>query len=115
MTKRIYKQSIILLTVAILISFFLNWKELPISIFIGGIIALLNFKGLSWGVYGFLSTDGAKIKLILLSILRIAIIFTALLFIIYFRLVDIIGLLLGLTIVFIITLKEGFLYSSRDL
>ncbi len=115
MTKSIYKQSIIILTVAILVSFFFNWKKLPVSILIGGTIALLNFKGLSWGVNGFLSTDGAKIKLIFLSILRIAIIFAALFFIIYFRLVDILGLLLGLTLVFIITLKEGFLYSSRDL
>ncbi len=114
MTKRIYKQSIILLLVAAVLSSFYNWKEMPLSIFIGGAISLLNFKGLSWGVHGFLATGGAKGKLIFLSFLRLMGIFATLVFIIYFRLVNVIGLLAGFTTVFIIIVKESYLYTSRN-
>ncbi len=112
MVKTVYRQAIILILIASLIAFLVGWKKAPVGIITGGIIALLNFKGLAWGVNGFLTTDGARGKLIFLSLLRILVTFLILAFIIFYKLVDALGLLLGLSTVFVLILKEGLLYNK---
>ncbi len=113
MSKRIYKQSIIVLLIAVLLSFFLDGRTLPFSIIVGGIIGILNFRGLSWGVHGLLNTEGAGGKLLFFSFLRIVIIFSIIVVLIYFQAVNVLGLLVGFTVVFLVIIKESFL-SARS-
>lgn len=77
------------------------------SILIGGILGLVNLRGLARGVEGLISSYRPTGKIIFLSLLR----FTALAFILailfYYNAVDVLGILIGFTIVFAAIIKEG--------
>ncbi len=114
MLKAAFIQSVILLLISSILSFFFLSLEISVAIITGGIIALANLKGLSWGVNEFVAEEGGKIKLVFFSFLRIAAVFAVLIFLIYYKLINAFGLLFGLTIVFIMIVKEGFSSGQRD-
>lgn len=112
--KRIYKQSAFVLIPAAGFSALIEWKKLPVSILIGGILTLANLKGLAWGVEGLVSTgQQGKGKLVFFSLFRLFIVFVILLILVRLRLINIIGILVGLALVLVLLLKEGF-KSARE-
>jgi hypothetical protein len=114
--KRINKQSAILLIPVALLSAFIEWKKLPLSILLGGIVGLANFKGLHWGVTGLMNLEaagGARGKLVLFSLFRLLFIFLILGILVYLKLVNIFGVLTGLTVVFLLVMKEGFMEARK--
>ncbi len=116
MIKRINKQSIAVLIVAAILSSFFDWKKLPLSVLIGGALALANLKGIHWGVSALINPEEAseaKGKLVFFSMFRLLIVFVLLAVMLYFKLVNIFGVLTGLTIVFIIIMKEGLIASKK--
>lgn len=116
MVKRINRQSIYLLIPLAALSAFIEWKKLPISIIVGGLIALANLRGLQWGVTGIFRTEEAsesKGKLVFFSMFRLLLVFFVLAILLYLRLVNPLGILAGLTVVFLLIIKEGLKEAKR--
>jgi hypothetical protein len=111
--KRIYKQSAIILIPAAIVSAFFEWKKLPVSILIGGILALANLKGLVWGIQGLVGTEQASGKLVFLSLIRLFILFAILIVLFWLKLINVFGIFIGFTVVLVLLLKEGF-KSAKD-
>ena len=104
--KRIYKQGgIILLCLAVASAYF-DWKKLPLSILIGGLLGLANLKGLAWGLRDFAATRPTG-RVIFLSIVRFFVIGLILFIMALLNLINFIGILIGFTVVFVLILKEG--------
>ncbi len=112
--RKIYRQSAFILIPAAAVSAVIDWKKMPLSILIGGVLALANLKGLAWGVSGLIGSQKATIKLVLFSMIRFFIIFAVLLVLLLFGVVNIIGVIVGLTIVFTLFLKEGLKSAQKE-
>ncbi len=116
MVKRINRQSLYILIPLAVLSAFIEWKKLPLSIIVGGAIALANLRGLHWGVTGLFGSEEAsesKGKLVFFSMFRLLLVFIVLAILLYLRLVNPIGILVGLTVVFFLIIKEGFKEAKR--
>jgi len=116
MVKKINKQAVVVLAVAALISALIDWKRMPLGVIVGGVLALANLKGIHWGVTALLNPETAstaKAKLIIFSFFRLMLVFIILAILLYFHLVNIFGVLIGLTIVFVLIMKEGLIASKN--
>jgi hypothetical protein len=114
LVRRIYKQGIIILLPVAVISAFFEWKKLPISILLGGALGFANLKGLEWGLERIFVTYRPRGKLIFLSFFRFFILACILLILAILKLVNLFGILIGFTVVFILILKEGLLAATRE-
>jgi len=112
--KRTFKQASIILIPLSILSAFIEWKRLPLSILLGGILGLLNLKGLARGVEGLVGTHGQPGKLLFLSVLRLSILALILAILVISKLVNILGILIGFTVVFVSIIVEG-LKHAREL
>lgn len=111
--KKIYKKSAVILIILAALSCLIEPKKLPAGIIVGGILALLNIKGLAWGVEGLIGADKAKAKMLFLSQFRLVLLFAIITAIVYLRVVNVFGLLAGLTVVFALVLIEGYKHSKK--
>ncbi len=114
LVKRVFKRSLLLLIPIALLSAFIEWKKLPASILIGGGLALLNIRGLAWGVEGLLGTHKATVKMVFFSQFRLFMLFLILSVLIYLKLVNVFGILIGFTVVFALLMIEGYRLSRKD-
>jgi hypothetical protein len=126
--KRVIKQSIFVLLLLVILAFFLrtrieqigflmligNPRLIPASILIGGVLGILNLRGLVWGIESLLGTHKANVTLLLLNILRLLILFSIITILVAFRLAHLIGLLVGMTVVFFILIKEGLKMARQQ-
>ena len=110
--KRIYKQGGIILLCFAVASAYFDWKKLPLSILIGGLLGLANLKGLAWGLRDFAATRPTG-RVIFLSIVRFFVIGLILFIMALLNLINFIGILIGFTVVFVLILKEG-LRTARE-
>jgi len=110
--RKIFKKSVVILVPLALISSFLEWKKLPASILAGGILGFLNVKGLAWGVEGLLGSHKATGRMIFFSMFRLFLLFMILSLLVYLRLVNIFGVLLGFTVIFALVIIEGLRYAK---
>ena len=107
--KRVYRQSVFTLIPFAIISAVIEWKRLPLSILIGGILALANLKGLAWGIGGLIGTgENVSGKLVFLSLIRLFIFFVILIILLWLKVINIAGIFVGITTVLIVLLKVGF-------
>ncbi len=116
MIKRINRQAIFVLIPLSLLSALIEWKKLPLSILTGGALALVNLKGLHWEVLGLTNPEvarGAMGSLLFFSMFRLLIIFIILTVLLSLRFINILGALTGLTVVFILIMKEGLAEAKR--
>jgi len=112
--QRIHKSSLLVLFGLAILSGFIEWKKLPLSIIVGGTLSLLNIRGLAWGVQGLLGTERAGAKMLFFTQFRLVMLFMFLAAIVYLKLVNIFGILAGFTVVFGMVLIEGFKYSRNS-
>lgn len=113
--RKVYKQAGFLLIPAALFSALIEWKRLPASILVGGVLALANLKGLAWGVEGLIGAgQQASGKLIFFSLIRFFMVFAILLILIWFQLVNIAGIFIGFTLVVVLLLKEGIRLAKNE-
>jgi len=110
--RRVQKSSLIVLIPLAVLSAFLEWKKLPLSVLIGGALGLLNLRGLAWGVQGILGAEKATSRMLFFSQFRFIMLFFVLAALAYLRLVNIFGILAGFTVVFISVLIEGLKNSK---
>ncbi len=113
LVKRTFRLSAIILLPLSIFSAFMWGRTPAMSILIGGILGLVNLRGLARGVEGLIGSNRPTGKIIFLSLLRL----TALTFILgilfYYRAIDVLGILIGFTIVFAAIIKEG-LRSAKE-
>ena len=107
MIKRVYRNSVLALVPVAGLSAFLEWKKIPISVLIGGLLGLVNLKGLVWGVTGLLCAEKAATRLVFFSMMRFMALVAILLVLMKLGLINPIGILIGFTVVFTVILIEG--------
>ncbi len=112
--KRIHRQSLIFLIVAAAITTLIaalteitDWRKMPHSVLIGGLLGLANLKGLAWGLKDFATLHRPSGKLIFWSMLRFFVLAFILIALALLKLIDFFGILIGFTVVFVLILKEG--------
>jgi ATP synthase I chain len=110
--RRIYKLGFIILLCLAAASAFFEWKKLPLSIFIGGLLGLANLKGLAWGLRDFAASRPTG-RVIFWSMVRFFILGLILFILALLNLINFIGILIGFTVVFALILKEG-LRTARE-
>ena len=113
--KRIHRQSLIFLIVAAAITTLIaaltdvtDWRKMPHSVLIGGLLGLANLKGLAWGLKDFATLHRPSGKLIFWSMLRFFVLAFILIVLAILKLINFFGILIGFTVVFVLILKEGF-------
>jgi hypothetical protein len=111
--KKTAKDAVFTLTFFAAASAFIEWKKMPLSILIGGALCLANIKGLAWGVQGILGSGKATGRMIFFSMFRLLALFIILSLLVYLKLVNIFGILTGLTIVFVLLMIEGLRISRH--
>lgn len=114
MIRRINAHSAYVLAPLAFVTLFKPGWIFSISIILGGLMGLVNLKGIVWSATALLGTEKAQTKMMFLSFFRILVIFSALVVLAVFKLVDAYGLLIGFTIVFIIIVKEGLLSAAAE-
>ena len=105
--SRIYKRAILILLPLALLSAFIEWKKLPMSILIGGILGLINLRGLARGVYSIVGTYRPSAKMVISTILRLGFLAVVLILLFALKVVNVFGILIGFTVVFILIMTEG--------
>ncbi len=110
--RRIYRQGFIVLTLLAAAAAPLDWKKLPVSIFVGGALGLANLKGLAWGLRDFAVARPTG-RVIFWSMVRFFILGTILFILALLKVINFIGILIGFTVVFALILKEG-LHTARS-
>lgn len=118
--KRIHRQALIFLIIAAAITTLIaalteitDWRKMPHSVLIGGLLGLANLKGLAWGLKDFATLHRPSGKLVFWSMLRFFILAFILIVLAILKLIDFFGILIGFTVVFVLILKEG-LRIARD-
>jgi len=87
-------------------------EKASLSIIIGGLLGLLNLRGLAWGLRDFASSRPTG-RVIFWSMVRFFILGTILFILALLNLINFIGILVGFTVVFVLILKEG-LQTARE-
>lgn len=106
--KRVTKKSILVIVPAIIFSAFYEPKRLPLGIFMGWLFGIFNLRALTRNVEGLTGFGKAAPFVVILNIMRLALLFLAIFLLVYYQVVNIIGLLIGFTVVFIFILIEGW-------
>jgi hypothetical protein len=112
--KRIHKQALIYLIITSAVTTIIaalttaaDWRKLPHSVLIGGLLGLANLKGLAWGLKDFGTLQRPSGKLIFWSMARFFILASILIILAILRLINFFGILIGFTVVFVLIMKEG--------
>jgi hypothetical protein len=114
LVKRIYKQGIIILIALAALSAFFEWKKIPVSILLGGVLGLLNLKGLAWGLRDFATSARPSGKVVFFSLVRFFILAFILIILVIEKLVNPVGILIGFTVIFVLVLKEGLRIAKES-
>jgi len=113
MLSRIYRQSWILLAVAAVAALIFADMLFAFSVILSGALAIFNFRGIVWGVKSLVGTEKSQAKMMILTMFRMLIMFSVLLILFILKLVNLYGILIGFTIVFVIIVKEGLIASRK--
>ena len=105
--KGVIKKGALIIIPSALISAFFEWKKLPLGIIAGGLFGILNLRGLTKSVKGFMGSGGSTAKIIFMSMTRLFILFTAIFILVWFKIINILGLVFGFTVILVLILIEG--------
>ena len=106
--KRVIIKSIFIILPATAASAFLfDPRKVPLGIFMGWLFGIINFRQLTRNVEGLVGTEKATVKLVILSMTRLLVLIAAIFLLIYYKIVNVFGLLFGFTAVFVLILIEG--------
>ncbi len=105
--RGVIKKSFIIIIPAAVVSAFLNYEKMPAGIIIGGLLGVLNLRGLVRTVEGFVGSQRAGAVVVFSSMFRLFALFAAIFILMYLKLVNVFGMLFGFTVVFALILFEG--------
>ncbi len=111
--RGVIKKSLIIILPAAAASAFVEWKRLPLGIMIGWLFGVVNLRALIKNVEGVVGSRKATAKMIFLSITRLFMLFTAIFIIVWLKIINVFGMLLGFTVVFVLILFEGMKIGKR--
>jgi hypothetical protein len=128
MTRRVLKQTAMVTVPLVILSLFPDWNReslrflrpfgnpdyMTISIILGTILGIANLRAMIWGLESMLGTQQASAKLVFLSLLRLFILFTIIIVLAALRLINFLGLLTGMTVVFFFLIKEGLKMAQKQ-
>lgn len=80
---------------------------MPHGILAGWLFGILNLRLMTKNVQAFIGSEKATAKILILSVTRLIILLVAMAFLIYYKAVNIFGLIFGFTVVFALILIEG--------
>ena len=104
----VFKKSlIIVLPAAVVSGFYFDPEKVPLGILLGWLFGILNLRQLTRNIQGLFGSEKATLKLLFLSMTRLLVMFAVIVFLIYYRVVNVFGLLFGFTVVFLFILIEG--------
>jgi len=112
-TKTVHRYALLLLIILAGGAAAIEPRKLPVSILVGGLLGLANFKGLTFGLDALLGTHRPAGKLMILGIFRLFIIMSIIIVLAWMKLVDLVALLVGFTAVLVVVLVEGFRAARR--
>jgi len=126
--KKVTRKSVIVIFPLILLSFLVDWNDerlkfiglfgnpglMAMSILIGGVIGLANLKGLVWGIESLLGTHRADTRMVFLSLLRLFILFALIIILVVMRLINLLGFLIGMTVVFLVLIREALRIAKEQ-
>jgi len=112
--RGVLKKSIFVILPAALISAFFEWQRVPHGILAGWLFGILNLRALTKNVQAFIGSERATAAIVALSIIRLVALLTAMALLIYFKVINIFGLIFGLTVVFILILIEGMIVANSE-
>ncbi|HIJ60554.1 MAG TPA: hypothetical protein HPP56_08080 [Nitrospirae bacterium] len=92
--------------------FLFNWKA-SLSLILGGFFAIVNFRGVIWGVENIVALDKSKSKMMIMTLFRLLVIFSLLLILLIFGVINIPAIAAGFSIVFLLILKEGLVRAKE--
>ncbi|MBN2654153.1 MAG: hypothetical protein JXR79_03450 [Nitrospirae bacterium] len=113
MIKRITSQSLIAIGAAAVSSLIFADIIYAFSIVISGALGLSNFRGIVWGAKNLVGSEKPQFKMVVLTTFRMLIMFSLLLILFILKLLNLFGVLIGFTIVFVIIVKEGLIESKK--
>jgi len=106
--KKTFRLSAIILLPLAIVSAFIWGRKLAMGILVGGILGLVNLRGLARGVEGLIDSYRPKGgKLVFFSLFRLTLLAFILALLLIYRLVNPFGILIGFTVVFVAIMKEG--------
>ena len=94
--------------------YFIEPRKVPLGIFMGALLGIVNLRQLSRNVEGFLGSQGATAKMLITGMLRLLFLGAAIFALIYYNVVNVFGLLFGFTVVFVLIMVEGFRISKTQ-
>ncbi|GBE03257.1 ATP synthase I chain [bacterium BMS3Abin09] len=113
--KGVFKKSIfIILPTMLLAGYCIEPRKVPLGIFMGALLGIVNLRQLSRNVEGFLGSQGATAKMLITGMLRLLFLGAAIFALIYYNVVNVFGLLFGFTVVFILIMVEGFMVGKAQ-
>ena len=113
--KGVLKKAIFIIFPAMLLAgYFIEPRKVPLGIFMGALLGVVNLRQLSRNVEGFFGSQSATAKLLFTGVLRLLFLGTAIVALIYYKVVNIFGLLFGFTVVFILIMVEGFRIGKKE-
>lgn len=113
MMQKIYKQAALIVVPLAVASAFIEPKKLPLGIVVGALLAAINFRGMHRNLQSLIGTYRPTAKLVILSIGRLLIMFSVIIFLAVAKVVNLIGLMVGFTVVVVLVVKEGFLAAKE--
>ncbi|MEJ2323590.1 MAG: ATP synthase subunit I [Nitrospirota bacterium] len=115
MMRRVYKLAALIVIPLALASALIEPVKLPLGIVAGAVLAAVNFRGMHRNLQGLMETERPTVKLAVLSVVRLLIVFTAIILLAALKAVNLIGLMVGFTVVVVLVVKEGYSESQREL
>lgn len=128
LVKSVIKKSLLVLLPLAAAASFVDWgspglrlvglfgrpKLIPLSIIVGGVIGLANLKGMVWAIESMLGTHQANAKLVFLSLVRLFILFAVIILLVALQLVNLVALLIGMSVVFVVMIREAAGIAKRQ-
>jgi len=115
MTGRIVRNSIIMIIPATGIAALLADGVTSFSIAAGGILGVLNIRVMIWAVEGLMGAGRVEGPLVMFSIFRLFLLALVIGVLLYRHLVNVPGMVIGFSIIFMVVIREGWIEARRGM
>jgi hypothetical protein len=112
--KGVIRKGIFIILPSVLIAAFFEWKKLPLGIIFGAGFGILNLWGLQHSVGGLTGSGDITARIIFLSMTRLVIMCALIGILLWFKIINVFGMLFGFTVIFVLTVLEGIKSGKRD-
>jgi len=113
--KSVFKKSIIVVVpAAVLAGLLIEPRKVPLGIIFGWLLGIVNFRQLSRNITGLIGAEKATMRLMIMSMTRLLAVMIFIAVLVFYRVVNIFGLLFGFTVVFVLILAEGSRLSRAE-